>query len=380
MRTIALTPLLSILMLTACGTTPENVPSDASDDAGDASPDSTADTSPDASCTGRYPSESCMDWGCPAGQDCVETDGGCAPSHCSCSDGAWQCTADCGPAFECVPGATGCPAEQPSGGSCDTVGLYCEWGSECCCGECSGSEFCTCTESGWACGATDACMIPTCDGRTCDDDTDCEGGGAALACVGGVCARSSGWSTGPEIAIVTDCEPFEGDSFELVSATIDSGAIDATVAFGGGCAEHTFRVCWDGSFMESFPVQVRLVLQHDGHHDPCDAYPSQHLRIPLGPIGDAYTESYGAGDATVRVNFESAALDYHVGPCADVELPPCPADCELGAFERCGSACDPATDAACGNEIGDGMECVGGSWQCTIHPPLGMGCNLVCRR
>ena len=63
-------------------------------------------------------------------------------------------------------------------------------------------------------------------------------------------------------------------------------------------------------------------------------------------------------------------------PCAGVELPLCPPACEPGAMERCGQPCADA--AACGNDVGDGMTCEAGTWQCSVHAPLGMGCNRVC--
>jgi Cys-rich repeat protein len=48
-------------------------------------------------------------------------------------------------------------------------------------------------------------------------------------------------------------------------------------------------------------------------------------------------------------------------------------------FTRCGEPCGDE-GARCGNEIGDGMSCVGGVWMCVVHPPLGPGCNRVCER
>jgi hypothetical protein len=66
-------------------------------------------------------------------------------------------------------------------------------------------------------------------------------------------------------------------------------------------------------------------------------------------------------------------------PCAGVELPACPPACADDATSRCGQACD-AEGEACGNEIGDGMVCQGGTWSCIVHAPLGPGCNAVCRR
>jgi hypothetical protein len=66
-------------------------------------------------------------------------------------------------------------------------------------------------------------------------------------------------------------------------------------------------------------------------------------------------------------------------PCEGVDLPACPPACDPETFPGgCGEPCEPE-GAACGNNIGDGMQCVGGAWACTVHPPLGEGCNLICK-
>ena len=64
-----------------------------------------------------------------------------------------------------------CPAEEPIGlGAC--IGdVTCEYGEECCCGECHPSIVCSCSGGTWSCHATDACMIAGC---PCHDDTECE--------------------------------------------------------------------------------------------------------------------------------------------------------------------------------------------------------------
>jgi len=57
------------------------------------------------------------------------------------------------------PGA--CPPEPVLQGTC-TGPLQCEYGQECCCGQCHPSLVCNCLEGSWGCYATDACMIPGC--------------------------------------------------------------------------------------------------------------------------------------------------------------------------------------------------------------------------
>ena len=66
-------------------------------------------------------------------------------------------------------------------------------------------------------------------------------------------------------------------------------------------------------------------------------------------------------------------------PCDDVELPDCPPECPDDYAQSCGEPCNEEGDA-CGNDIGDGRECVDGIWACSEHAPLEPdGCNWICR-
>jgi len=376
----------ALLALAACNAESETIPDggEADADASDTHVSDTADSGTDtAECDGPDPSVSCLTTGCADGEVCEVVDGGCAPSHCACDDGDWMCTADCGPAYACTAAPAPCPESPDIGGGCSDVGQECSWGTECCCGTCSPSLVCTCEASGWSCYATDACMIESCAGRACTDNDDCEGGGVATTCVDGVCVRDAtpdGFVVGPRVEIRTDCGPFASDGYTLNAADVRDDTLHLSLSFGGGCAEHLFRVCWDGSFMESAPVQAALVLQHEANDDPCDAWLSADLEVPLSSLRAAYADAYRSDTGTVvlRVGEETVRFDFDA--CTGVPLPACPPPCADGAFAACGEACDPAADVDCGNEIGDGMTCADGMWACSVHPPLGDRCNAICRR
>lgn len=75
----------------------------------------------------------------------------------------------------CVEGHFGCPPEaNVIGAACDASqeGVVCEYGTECCCGECHPSLVCTCGGGQFGCFATDACLIQGCPGE-CRIDLDC---------------------------------------------------------------------------------------------------------------------------------------------------------------------------------------------------------------
>ena len=74
---------------------------------------------------------------------------------------------------------------------------------------------------------------------------------------------------------------------------------------------------------------------------------------------------------------DDAGDDDTADPCEGVQLPPCPPECPDDYAATCGLPCKVEGEE-CGNEIGDGRQCVDGSYVCSVHSPLGEGCNLVC--
>lgn len=72
--------------------------------------------------------------------------------------------------------------------------------------------------------------------------------------------------------------------------------------------------------------------------------------------------------------------DDSADPCNGVELPACPEACPDDYAATCGEACTVEGET-CGNDIGDGRQCLEGIYQCSVHAPLGGPgeCNLVCR-
>ena len=167
-----------------------------------------------------------------------------------------------------------------------------------------------------------------------------------------------GWSTGPDIALITGCEGGESDPYGLLGLAIELETLVATVSYSGGCEEHPFRACWDEGFMESSPVQARLDLQHENNDDTCEAGIMEDLRISLRHLRLAYEEAYGTDTGSILVNLGEESILFEFDACTGEELPECPPACPDDGFSRCGDACDPALDVDCGNDIGDAMACV----------------------
>ena len=93
----------------------------------------------------------------------------------------------------------------------------------------------------------------------------------------------------------------QSDPFDLNSAEVSGDILTISVSFGGGCRNHVFVLTAAGFFLESSPVQLPMVLTHDDHDDPCEAYPTENRRFDLTPIKERYRTAYGQDSGSVRL-------------------------------------------------------------------------------
>ena len=166
-----------------------------------------------------------------------------------------------------------------------------------------GCNTCYCSEDGhWGC--TQIGCIDT-DGP----DVECTPGDSMPAddgCNTCHCVEDGWWACtkvdcpGQGALMCDDDAPM--DPLSIESATIQGDDLVLDVSYGGGCAAHVFAACWDGLFLESFPVQVHLGISHDANDDNCDALIHDEITFDLAPLAEAYTNAYGPGNATIVIN------------------------------------------------------------------------------
>jgi len=75
------------------------------------------------------------------------------------------------------------------------------------------------------------------------------------------------------------------------------------VSYGGGCEEHIFQLV-SSSFMESYPVQVNILLSHEDNDDPCDMWVTETLIFNILPLQNSYQNSYNEESGTIVMNIE----------------------------------------------------------------------------
>ena len=108
----------------------------------------------------------------------------------------------------------------------------------------------------------------------------------------------------PEPIVLTDRQPDDilRDPYRFMEASLDGDILTLRVEFGGCGPDHDFGLFMTGGFMESLPVQARIVLSHDDFDEECDAVFQRVLRFDLRPLRAAYEESYGdSGPIVLRL-------------------------------------------------------------------------------
>lgn len=100
------------------------------------------------------------------------------------------------------------------------------------------------------------------------------------------------------------------DPLALRSVSLEGSTLTLEVEYTGSCFEHAFDlVAWNG-WLESYPVQVGIVLAHDDRGDSCEAANiRRELAFDLGPLREAYREAYRIEGGTVVLRLDDPASD-----------------------------------------------------------------------
>jgi hypothetical protein len=114
---------------------------------------------------------------------------------------------------------------------------------------------------------------------------------------------------GAPLLQIGDC-PEGGDMITVDAVSITKDILAVDTGFSGGCAEHEVTACWDGSFLESFPVQAHISLYHNANGDSCEAYLSQTFEFDLTPMRESYVEGYQSTTGTILLSVDGEGTEY----------------------------------------------------------------------
>ncbi len=111
--------------------------------------------------------------------------------------------------------------------------------------------------------------------------------------------------------VLDDYQSALKDPFTINKATLKGDLLKIKVSYSGGCKEHDFVLISSG-FMESYPVQVNLILSHNANNDSCEAWLTEELSFDLSPLKQAYQQGYLEDSATIIMHLEGTedAINY----------------------------------------------------------------------
>ncbi len=78
-------------------------------------------------------------------------------------------------------------------------------------------------------------------------------------------------------------ETLKMDSYRMGTVYVDGDSLRIKVSYSGGCTDHTFQL-WKLPPNALVPPPVELLLDHDSHGDPCEAWLTRWLSFSLRPI------------------------------------------------------------------------------------------------
>ena len=101
------------------------------------------------------------------------------------------------------------------------------------------------------------------------------------------------------VFIWTPPDQLQRDPVTIGAAEINGDILTLTVTFSGGCGKHRFKLFMQPAFMESYPVQANLYLQHTDFDDPCDAILSKDVSFDIRGIAELHRDMYGGNDEII---------------------------------------------------------------------------------
>lgn len=108
------------------------------------------------------------------------------------------------------------------------------------------------------------------------------------------------------VVIGGNTKEFGTDRYVLNAATITGDMLRINVSYGGGCRTHQFTLIASDSFLESFPVQLRITLAHNANNDLCRAWLTEDYHLDLTPIKAMYQEAYRQKAGTIVLRLKDA--------------------------------------------------------------------------
>jgi len=109
-------------------------------------------------------------------------------------------------------------------------------------------------------------------------------------------------------ALIVSCpaQPPAGEPLTAQNPAVSGDTLTFTVSHSGGCKQHTYGVCWDGTLLESAPPQARLKILHEDQGDRCEAVVTRDLQIDLTSLKARLQSDFQMQSGTVILRLSSS--------------------------------------------------------------------------
>ncbi len=124
------------------------------------------------------------------------------------------------------------------------------------------------------------------------------------------CDDGSQLEPGKEIMILANFSAIKDPNLVVTGAHMSADNLTLSIQYGGGCGEVKYELFTNGLFMESNPVQLRIVLSF-ADSDPCEALLFEDITFDLKPLADHYKESYQSETGTIILRLEDFEEPIH---------------------------------------------------------------------
>jgi hypothetical protein len=116
----------------------------------------------------------------------------------------------------------------------------------------------------------------------------------------------------PALPQVEPCDLPPAASRVTASKLYKAGhALALTLSYGGGCADHAFKLCYSDAFQESNPVQTSIWVEDISETvDTCDALLNEEVVFDLTPILLRYNDLYQTRSGVVLLNLGDEQIRY----------------------------------------------------------------------
>lgn len=119
---------------------------------------------------------------------------------------------------------------------------------------------------------------------------------------GGERLLATGATVSDPATTTKNCVGLPMDAYSLAETmTIEAKTLRVSVSYGGGCEDHEFAACWDGTITRSNPSSLSLTLAHNAHNDLCDAFITRDLFIDVSSLPAGFGAPTRATANTIRL-------------------------------------------------------------------------------